>query len=692
MSDLERLWDDVPVGRAPVDDILRAGRQRGRAQRRRPIRPLLTAGILTAVGGAFLAGIVVAQPPASGPGGPGGAAQAPADAVPAAFHGELQPVESCDELLDHYVDEALRLVGPYGWEFGYYGVRDGIRSLDRFGGAIPGAVIQGNLAELAKAPDMRAAYEAADAPATSRAENSDTGTNVQEAGVDEPDVVKTDGEVLVRIQDATLTTYDVTGRQTEELAELELDGFEDGEILLSGDTVVALGNDGSRSSGHGYGYYGDQRPVTTRVVSVDIGDPAAPRVDESVDLDTTLVTARQHGSSIRLVTAAGLPELDFVEPSGRRGQRTAREANERVVRQTTLADWIPSITVDGGEPEQLADCSDMAIPKRDVALDTMNVVGFEADNPADVDAIGLAGNASLAYESPDHLYLATGPNAFWGDCFDICPFVASRFAEGGTTMVFDFEISGTEATYVGSGEVEGSVADRWAMDEYDGVLRLAVGPTQATGNFNSVVTLERRGDELVEIGRVDELGVNEQIESVRWFAGLAIVVTFRQIDPMYAIDLTDQDDPRLVGELKIPGFSEYLHPLGEHRLVGVGQGPNERGGWGAQVGLFNVTDLSDVRRIAALSYAPGTEALAGADPRQFTWLPEERTVLTVIAKGWRGRTGWVSVLSLDDGTVTNRMVHADYGDDVAQIRTVPLPDGRVVLVTGDDVEFFDIGG
>ena len=121
------------------------------------------------------------------------------------------------------------------------------------------------------------------------------------------------------------------------------------------------------------------------------------------------------------------------------------------------------------------------------------------------------------------------------------------------------------------------MADRWAMDEYDGVLRLALGPTQATGNFNSVVTLERLGDELVEIGRVDKLGVDEQIESVRWFEALAIVVTFRQVDPLYAIDLSDQDDPRLMGHLKIPGFSEYLHPLGERRLVGIGQGPSGKG-------------------------------------------------------------------------------------------------------------------
>ena len=681
MSDLERLWDDLPVGRAPVDDILRAGRKKTRKPRRRPIRPLLTAGVLTAVGAAFIAGTVVSQPPSDGPGAarPGDTAL---DASPAAFHGELQPVASCDELLEHYQDEALKLVGPYGWEFGYGSTTSTtrVRVLGRLD-AMDGAVER----RLATAPPV------AKSPQTSTSVNSDTGTNVQEAGVDEPDVVKTDGDLLVRIQGATLTTYDVTGEQTEELSQITLEDFGHGEILLSGDTVVALGDDGSRPSRQSLEYYAEPTQAT-KVVSVDIGDPGTPEVTQSVALDTGLVSARQHGSAVRLVTQAGLPELDFVRPNGRKGVKTARQANERVVLETTLADWIPSYSVDGGAPEQLADCADMAIPKKELGLDTMNVVGFEADAPAELNAIGLAGSASLAYESPDHLYLAASPWASWGRCFDICPFTFSPdLEESGTTMVFDFEITGTEATYVGSGEVEGAVEDRWAMDEYDGVLRLALGPTQATGNFNSVVTLERRGDELVEIGRVDKLGVNEQIESVRWFDALAIVVTFRQIDPLYAIDLSDQADPTLMGELKIPGFSEYLHPLGARRLVGVGQGPTgERGGWGAQVGLFKVTDLTNPQRIASLSYAPGTQALAGLDPRQFTWLPDERTLLTVISQGWNGRTGYVSVVTLDGGKLTNRMVEADYGNDVAEIRTVPLPDGRVVLVTGDDVEFFDL--
>ena len=194
---------------------------------------------------------------------------------------------------------------------------------------------------------------------------------------------------------------------------------------------------------------------------------------------------------------------------------------------------------------------------------------------------------------------------------------------------------------------------------------------------------------MVEAGRVDELGVNETIESMRWFDGLAIMVTFRQVDPLYAVDLTDPDAPRLLGKLKIPGFSEYLHPLGSQRLVGMGQGPT-RGGWGAQAALFDVSDLTDPRQLDTVQYGKATQAGAATDPRQLTWLPDERTVLTVVGAATRGGTGWVSVLRLEDGRMHNRMVEVEYGDEVADVRLVPLPDGRVVLVTGESVSSFAV--
>ena len=111
---------------------------------------------------------------------------------------------------------------------------------------------------------------------------------------------------------------------------------------------------------------------------------------------------------------------------------------------------------------------------------------------------------------------------------------------------------------------------------------------------------------------------------------------------------------------------------------------------GAQAALFDVHDVTRPRRLDVTTYSDGSRAQAGLDPRQFTWLPDKRTALTVISEGDIGTTGWVSVLTVEGGALTNRMVEVEYGAEVDQVRLVPLVTGKVVLVTGDGVSFFDL--
>ena len=684
MSDLENLWDDVPVGPAPVSSILREGRAAARSSRRRPwFRPVTALAAVGALGGAFFLGTSV-----SGTGGPlggGSGGDGAGQQILAAYHGELRAAGSCDELLGYYIDRGLDLVGPYGWGYG------GDVTVDFNNGFIPDADMRGPVS-LSAADGVVAerSYSSPAAPAPQRSESSGTGTNVQEASVDEPDVVKTDGEYVYRVDDNVLTTYDVRGETVEELGEVKLPELFDAQILLSGNTVIAIGSGGADRDSTGPD--GGGRTFTA-MARIDVSDPAAPKVTDEATISASLVTARQHGDTIRLVTSNGLPDLDFLGPGGRgddESQEQATQFNRALVRETTLADWLPTATIGDGPAEQLADCGSVALPDSELGLDTVTVVGFDADAVTDWDVTTVAADASTTYASADHLYLASAPSGFFGGCFDCGFFPRGGFGDRttkdhGITSVFDFELTDRGTTYVGSGEVKGSIRDRWAMDEADGVLRLAVSPTGQTKNENSVVTFERRGQELEEIGRLDGIGENEDIQSVRWFDGLAIVVTFRRIDPFYTIDLTDPEAPMLLGELKIPGFSSYLHPLGANQILGMGQKGN-----GAQAGLFSVTNLTQPRQKQVVEYSRNTVARAGEDPRQFTWLPGKRTALTVIAD-YRANTGYISVLTLADGVMTNRMVEAPAGR-VEKLRTLPLPNDRVVLVTGAGVEFFDLDG
>jgi hypothetical protein len=668
VTDLERLWDDYPTGPAPVGAILSAAAPSPR--RRLLVRPLLTAAAVTALAGAFVAGTLV---DGAGPGGGPAAGPPGPDRLPrhVAFRADLEPATSCDDLRASYVDRALQVVGPWGWGGG---------------GPIAYAEDDDFLSKLpVPATADSAASGAARTPQAERQTSSDTGTNVQEAGVDEPDTVKSDGRLLVVVRHARLEVYDVSGSSTAKVSSLPLPRIDDPEILLAGDTVVALGRDAASTP----------EAPGTRVLTVSLADPSAPEVVDDIGYTAAQASARQHGDTVRLVLASGLPDLDFVHPTGKRSEDEALAHNREAVEDSTLEDWLPSVTVGDAKARQLLDCRDVALAPDEIALGTTSVVGFEAGTADRLDAIGLDGRTDIAYESADHLYLASS-GAGAGGCIDWCADVVSatpRFLPGGassgSSYLFDFALDGTRATHVASGEVEGAIRDRWSLDEAGGVLRVAVGPTGETGNFSSVLTLAQDGKELVERGRLDGLGRNEEIQSVRWFDDLAIVVTFRRTDPLYAVDLTEATAPRLLGALKVPGFSAYLHPLGRARLIGVGEGPGPDG-WGAQVGLFDVRDTTRVSRLDVLPYGRNTSALAGADPRAFTWLPDRRTVLTVVEKWGSRRVGYLSVLELAGGRLHERRIKVEYGDDVDQVRTVPLPDGRVVLVTGEDAQFLEL--
>ena len=514
---------------------------------------------------------------------------------------------------------------------------------------------------------------------TSRSTSNESGTNVQELGVDESDVVKVAGSLLLRMREGELLAYDVSGDEPSLLSATRIDdargngvvGDPGGELLFVGGRAVVLG-----TSDDG---------LSTTITTVDLSDPTSPSIVDATTVRGRASAVRLHGDVVRVVLQNGLPELDFSYPDGTFGQIRSRLRNRSLVRDTTLADWLP--TVDG---EPLVDCEDVAVPDdEEISLGTTTVVAFDPASPTSRTTTAVATDSDTSYFSTDRFYLAAGGPQWgmWRDCID-CGFGGMPT---GTTPIFAFALDGADTTYVASGEVEGTIADRWSMDAVGGSLRVAVGPSSETGNFNSVLTLREDGSGLVEDGRVDDLGIDEQIKSVRWFDDLAIVVTFRQTDPLYAIDLSDPADPRLLGELKIPGFSEYLHPLGEQRLIGMGQDASLDGMTrGAQAALFDVTDLTNPRQIDVVRYDRDTFAGAGTDPRQFTWLPEQRVALTVVSQGWEGTTGWVSVLSLDDGSMTNRMVEVEHGSDVADVRLVPLASGKVALVTGEDVSFFRV--
>ena len=509
----------------------------------------------------------------------------------------------------------------------------------------PGAPAAGQSSDTYRSESKSAHADAADAVGPGA-----TGTNLQEAGVDEPDVAKTDGRHVYSLTGGTLRITDVGGDSPRVRGSYDLAGrgIAPTELLLAGDRVLVLGTSStSPNRGYpegdarvdGYGSYGYGTAV---LALLDVSDRDNPVLISTEEITGRQVSARMTGRSARIVLTSS-PELSFRRPSGyAAGEDSALAYNKDVVRYAKAADWLPSRTVVDGSGRisspaaPLVACSDVRYPAEDSGLDMLSVLTLDlgrddALSTATSTAVVTAGE--LVYASPERLYVATTQGG-WGRMNRV------DVRGGGDTLtsVHEFDISDPARTvYRSSGAVGGYIPGRWAMSEYEGNLRVVTttrqpwlydGSTNSGESVSNIVVLRPRKDHLVQVGGVSGMGRGETVRSVRWFDELAAVVTFRQTDPLYLVDMSVPESPRVRGALKVPGFSEYLHPVGDHRLLGVGQDATEQG-WqqGLQVSSFDIGDADDPRQTDKVTYGQGSSSPVETDPRGFVYLPDTRTAV-----------------------------------------------------------------
>lgn len=650
-----------------------------------------------AIGGtaalALAASLVLGTLPGGGrPGGIGGPPRA------AAVEG-LVPFEDCGELLAWYVDKALPQVTAYGFGGGpYWGgpIAQLEGRADMAGGVRDTATNERSLSTSAKS-----AYSVG---------NGETGTNVQEAGVDEPDVAKTDGRYVYRVnpQRRAVAVFDTDGGAPRKVGEVDLPKqMYDAELLLVGDRLQVISTIYGGWFGGGDVVIDSKMPYPgpaadlTRVLEVDVSDPSSPSVVADREYGGTLISARQYGDAVRLVISTGLPTLDFVTPNRRRTWREAKAENREIVRESSIEDWLPFVKdADSRSDAPLVDCRDVSHPETDAGFGTLTVVGYRAAESESRSSIAITAGGETVYSSTDELYLATTDYGWqWG--WDIPRPLGNGIADepkeqGPTTTLHAFALEGISATHVASGSFDGAIRDRWSMDAVDGRLRVAagIGFRRWTARENAVISFAQRGDKLVETGRADGLGRGEEIKSVRFFDDLAIVVTFEQTDPLYTVDVSGPV-PTTLGELKIPGFSSYLHPIGDDRLLGLGSATkvvNEFGEEfartiGAKVSVFDVSDLAAPRQVDKERVGGReTRFLSDEDPRAFTWLPDRSVGLVPMSDWSKGGMTLVSVSVDDRGRLTTGEALRVKGWDWYAVRSLPLDDGRVAVVTSEGVE------
>ncbi len=452
-------------------------------------------------------------------------------------------------------------------------------------------------------------------PAAPGAESDQSQTNVQEQGVDEPDVVKAAGGRIFAVAGGQLHAIDAAGPRL--LGSLRLDGYAH-ELLLHGKRLLVLSQDAAGPVGIESALSRPYQPnPVTLLTELDVSDPAKMTVVRVQRVRGLLVSARLTGAIARVVVT-----------------NTPRAGAEPALR-SRLRGWLPHTTVANrltGHKRTRPATRCRAVRRAQVfsGLDMLTVLTIDMDRGLpEVESDAVMTGAELVYASPRRLYVATQR---------FVPQSAPEQDVHGGTTIHEFDASDTaETTYRASGTVPGFLLNQWAMSERGGVLRVAssedptwLGGTQ-TGGQSFVTTLARREGSLARLGQVGGLGKGERIYSVRFIDDVGYVVTFRQVDPLYTVDLSAPANPRVRGELKIRGYSAYLHPVGRDLLLGVGQDATEQGQrLGTQLSLFDVSDVAQPRRLHQRTVAPGAYSDVEYDHHAFLWwAPRNLAVMPV---------------------------------------------------------------
>lgn len=429
-------------------------------------------------------------------------------------------------------------------------------------------------------------------------------TNTQVNGVDEADFVENDGKYVYVAHNGQLTI--VRAGDLSVASESSLSGNVLGEYL-SGNRLTVVSQSGTGWYGPvvkmAYGPWQPWKPQTT-VTVYDVTDRTAPTVVKQTTFDGSYQSSRAVNGTVYLVLqrSAQLPAPTYTDtpilyigapndvapeakirydPSAPTAYRTYETWDEYVAR---VGDDIVSLslphaysvnpdgtTVDLGLTAGAGDIVRPQTPDQQSLVTVVSVDAKRSGGFADSVATMVSGWASTVYMNKGALYVAS-----------------DDYGSSTGTRIDRFTVGGPKVSWQATGLVPGTVINQFAIDESGGYLRVA---THTDSNDNGVYVLDTSGATLDQVGQLTGLAPGEQLYAVRYVGNTAYLVTFVRTDPLFAIDLTDPTSPTLKGELVVPGFSNYLQPVGDGLLLGIGQ-ERETGSWNSHLDatLFNVAD------------------------------------------------------------------------------------------------------
>jgi uncharacterized secreted protein with C-terminal beta-propeller domain len=582
---------------------------------------------------------------------------------PTNLTGDLRTFSNCDQAKEYIVKRSVALVRHQTDEMMKY-----------YRKPAPGDYASPDVSSVQaeKATTNDAATPAAASAETGAAETSGpeshTGTNNQVDGVEESDFVQNDGKHIFQIAGKSVKVLKSWPAESLDLAgSVEFKGFPF-QLLLAGDKLVVLvrplasaststqlpgADQGIASSGIAPvnpGFALDYSTVEVHVL--DVSEAATPKELDVYRLDGSFHAARGIGNSIRLVLEAPVhfPEdinmwvspydasyekLSVDEVKSELAEKITDiegKLNEAPINDLLGTDRLVRVQTDGSEERisDLGSCEYVHAPSVSAEIAITRVASLNLDSGKLTQTV-LLSNTQNQYMSMDSLYLVS--QYYWW---------AQDNQDSDWSFIHKFSLESPEyAAYKGSGGLPGYIASQFSLDEFDGALRVAttirnrepVNPeninskTLAWGAWqqtNKVFVLEESSGKLEIVGQTDGIGDNESIYGARFYGPRAFIITFRQTDPLYTVDLSDKTDPKVVGELKMPGYSSYLHMIDDDHILAIGRDPGNWWGGAPKISIFDVSDMADPKEVQKLVLGGSDWTQAEWDHHAFTYYPEKK--------------------------------------------------------------------
>ncbi|ARK25211.1 hypothetical protein SporoP37_11450 [Sporosarcina sp. P37] len=412
-------------------------------------------------------------------------------------------------------------------------------------------------------------------------------TNQQVAGVDEADTVKTDGGYLYDVLNgSSLIITDI--RNPHGMVHAGTVDFPDGftarELYVDQNKVAVIGGknlDGTASNMDVNTTEDKIMPMQElSVIRVyDVTDRTNPRLIRETGAEGYVIGTRKIGQYLYMITN-NRPFYWFTDQVPK-GDQLLPKVYDSAANQSVQPINLDKVSILPGAMEP--------------SYSVITTLDLESGESAGTETKAYLGSGEQLYMSADHIYLTS---------------TLYQDQQQGNSEVFKFGLAGTQVHFLNAAQLKGSILNQFSMDEHDGYFRTVTTEGNLWDEQNKAKNhLFILDENMRQVGSVEDLAVNERIYSARFIGDKAYMVTFRETDPLFVMDVADPHNPQVLGELKIPGFSNYLHPIDEGHLIGFGYETvakkNPQGGApiiqtrGMKVSLFDVTDFTNPKEKAA---------------------------------------------------------------------------------------------